>query len=141
MEKFIEASQQAGKHFYHRFYNKGKIVMINLLKFKVQADYSCAKDLNIQEPMSGKQAYQYYLEQTIPILERNEGRLLYYGNSDQFLIGPDSEQWDAILLVQHKSVTKFLEFAHDKEYLILSGHKTAALEDSRVLPSSMARLD
>jgi hypothetical protein len=50
------------------------------------------------------------------------------------LIGPDSERWDAVLLVQQDSTAAFMAFASNPEYLAGIGHRTAALEDSRLLP-------
>ncbi|WP_246255857.1 hypothetical protein [Cyclobacterium plantarum] len=48
----------------------------------------------------------------------------------------DLEKWDAILLVEHKSVSKFMGFANSEDYLKNAGHRSAALEDSRLLPST-----
>ena len=50
------------------------------------------------------------------------------------MIGPEAEKWDAMLLVQHESAEKFIAFAQDESYLKIAGHRTAALEDSRLLP-------
>jgi hypothetical protein len=61
---------------------------------------------------------------------------MYYGKSKNFLIGPDTEKWDAVQLVEHESVLKFMEFAQNEDYLKNAGHRTAALDDSRLLPSS-----
>jgi hypothetical protein len=38
------------------------------------------------------------------------------------------------MLVEQSSVSAFLEFASNREYLAGIGHRTAALEDSRLLP-------
>lgn len=38
------------------------------------------------------------------------------------------------MLVRQSSVADFLAFASDQDYLIGLGHRTAALEDSRILP-------
>ncbi len=40
MRKYMEASPEAGKEFYQHFHNKGKVVMLNLLKFRATADYT-----------------------------------------------------------------------------------------------------
>jgi hypothetical protein len=61
--------------------------------------------------------------------------MLYYGTASEFLIGPVLEKWDAILLVEHESVSKFMKFAHSEDCLKNTGHRSAALEDSRLLPS------
>jgi hypothetical protein len=48
--------------------------------------------------------------------------------------GATEERWDAAMLVEQSSVSAFLEFASNQEYLAGIGHRTAALEDSRLLP-------
>jgi hypothetical protein len=50
------------------------------------------------------------------------------------LIGPVDEHWDAIMLVRQSSVSSFMDFESNKEYMKGIGHRTAALEDSRLLP-------
>jgi hypothetical protein len=44
------------------------------------------------------------------------------------------ERWDAAMLVQQESTAAFMAFASHREYLSGIGHRTAALEDSRLLP-------
>ncbi len=136
MSKYIHTTQEAGKQFYMDFQDKGKVTMLNLLKFKETADYTDFPDLQPKEFISGAEAYKMYMKHTKPILEEAGGRVLYYGKSNQFLIGPETEQWDIILLVEHESVDKFMAFAKNEDYLKTMGHRTAALEDSRLLPSS-----
>lgn len=63
-------------------------------------------------------------------------RILFYGASRAFLIGPEEEQWDRVLLVEHTSVVDFIAFSQTKEYLNGVGYRTAALEDARLLPIS-----
>ena len=134
--KYIDASPEAGKAFYQNFHNKGKVVMLNLLKFKAIADYSDLEELKPSQEISGEEAYQLYLDITLPELEKAGSRMIYYGKSKSFLIGPGTEKWDAVLLVEHESVLKFMEFAQNKHYKKFAGHRTAALEDSRLLPTS-----
>ncbi|XOV93274.1 MAG: DUF1330 domain-containing protein [Bacteroidota bacterium] len=141
MSKYIHASPESGKTFYQDFQNKGKVVMLNLLKFKSVADYSGIEQLKPASEISGKAAYKLYLDSTLPLLENAGSRVIFYGESKNFLIGPDTEKWDAVLLVEHESVSKFMEFAQSSDYLKNEGHRTAALEDSRLLPSSELKLE
>lgn len=136
MSKYIEVSPEAGKRFYQEYHDKGKVVMLNLLKFKKIADYTNLEQLKPAKEISGVEAYQRYMDSTIPELEKAGSKILYYGKANSFLIGPDSEKWDAILLVEHDSVSKFMEFARNEDYLKNAGHRTAALEDSRLLPTN-----
>lgn len=55
-------------------------------------------------------------------------------DSKHFLIGPSDELWDKVLLVEHESVARFMAFAQDEAYLKYAGHRTASLDDSRLLP-------
>ena len=73
---------------------------------------------------------------TLPHLEKSGGALLFYGRGGHFLIGPADERWDAAMLVRQRDVAAFLAFASNAEYLAGLGHRTAALEDSRLLPLS-----
>ncbi|MDN5204547.1 DUF1330 domain-containing protein [Fulvivirgaceae bacterium BMA10] len=136
MQKYIEANVEAGKRFYQDFHTKGKIVMLNLLKFKSKADYTDLGSIKPQQQITGKEAYKLYLDNTLPELKKAGSSVIFYGSSKNFLIGPESEKWDAVLLVEHQSVLKFMEFARGEDYLNGAGHRTAALDDSRLLPIS-----
>lgn len=136
MSNYIDATPESGKAFYMDFHNKGKVVLLNLLKFRATADYSNAEHLAPADEISGETAYALYMKHTLPELEKAGSRVLYYGKSNRFLIGPETEQWDAVLLVEHASVERFMAFAQNEDYLKTAGHRTAALEDSRLLPSA-----
>lgn len=136
MKTYLEATQELGKEFYQKFNGKGKIVMLNMLKFREEADYTNLENLKPKEAISGRQAYELYMECTMPFLKEAGSNIRFFGDSRSFLIGPETEKWDAILLVEHKSVVDFMAFAQNEGYLKTAGHRTAALEDSRLLPIS-----
>ncbi|MBO0356055.1 DUF1330 domain-containing protein [Muricauda ruestringensis] len=136
MEKYIDATENAGKEFYMNFIGKGKIVMLNLLKFKPKADYTDFESLKPKDEISGEEAYKIYMGNTIEELNKKNSRILFYGKSKSFLIGPEFEKWDAVLLVEHQSVETFMEFSKSEAYFDNVGHRAAALEDSRLLPSN-----
>lgn len=139
MSKYIDATENTGKEFYLNFIKKGKIVMLNLLKFKLKADYTDFESLKPKDQISGEEAYKIYMENTIRELSEKNSHIIFYGKSKSFLIGPEFEKWDAILLVEHQSVETFMAFSKSKAYLDNLGHRTAALEDSRLLPSNEIR--
>lgn len=140
MERYLEATPDAGKEFYQNFRQKGRIVMLNLLRYRQIADYSKLGMIKPEEKISGEKAYGLYMDHTLPLLEEVGSKIIFYGSSRSFIIGPDYEKWDQVLLVEHESIAKFIEFAHNKEYLKYSGHRTAALEDSRLLPMTENKL-
>jgi len=130
---YLEPTQESGKAFFLRGIS-GKVVMLNLLRFRAEADYSGTPALAPREPISGEAAYRLYMAHTMPYLEQSGGKLLFYGKGGSFLIGPENERWDAAMLVEQTSTAEFLAFASNTDYLSGIGHRTAALLDSRLLP-------
>ena len=130
---YLEATQEAGKAFYQRQI-AGPVVMLNLLKFREIADYSNFPNLNPGNTISGQEAYQLYIKHTLPFLHKIGSTILFSGKGGPFLIGPETERWDSVILVRHPSAQQFLEFARNEDYLKGTGHRIAALEDSRLLP-------
>ena len=138
MTAYLEPTQELGSAFVMRGI-KGEVVMLNLLRFREVADYSATPELAPETPMSGAEAYDLYVAHTLPFLKASGGELMFLGSGGAFLVGPDSERWDMVMLVRQKSTESFLAFASDTEYLVGTGHRTAALEDSRLLPLSEIR--
>ncbi len=132
-EKYLMPTQEAGRAFVMRRI-QGSIVMLNLLRFREIADYSATPELMPLEPISGKNAYQLYIRHTLPFLIASGGEILFMGEGGSFLIGPPNERWDAVLLIRQNSADSFLAFESNQEYMTGIGHRTAALEDSRLLP-------
>jgi len=132
-QRFLEVSQAAGAAFFSRNIS-GPITMLNLLRFREVADYSAHPELMPDEPISGAAAYQKYIDYTLPFLKESGGDLVFLGKGGKYLIGPQEEQWDLVMLVRQNSVSDFMAFSSNEAYLIGMGHRTAALEDSRLLP-------
>ena len=132
-QRFLEVSQEAGAAFFSQNI-PGPVTMLNLLRFREVADYSAHPELAPDEPISGAEAYQKYIEYTLPFLKESGGDLVFLGKGGKYLIGPQEEQWDLVMLVRQNSVSDFMAFSSNEAYLIGMGHRTAALEDSRLLP-------
>jgi hypothetical protein len=130
---YLDVTEEAGRAFFTRRIT-GPIVVLNLLRFRAQADYSGTPHLAPPEPIDGATAYQRYIDHTLALLRKSGGDVIFFGRGGPFLIGPSHERWDATLLVRQRSVADFMAFASDKEYLAGIGHRTAALVDSRLLP-------
>ena len=132
-ESYLTPTQEAGRNFIMREI-KGNVIMLNLLRFRKIADYSNSPELTPNNPISGKDAYQLYIEHTLPFLKSSGGDILFMGKGGDYLIGPTDERWDAVLLIKQNNVESFLNFESNQDYLKGIGHRTAALEDSRLLP-------
>jgi len=113
---------------------EGPITMLNLMRYRDTADYSADPDLAPDQPISGADAYARYAAHTLPYLIESGGRVLLEGVGGGFFIGPDNERWDYVLVVRQRSLKDFFAFASNPGYLEGLGHRTAALEDSRLLP-------
>jgi len=136
-QKYIGTTDASWKQCYDTFKGQDKIVMLNLLKYKPMADYTGIAVSNIQIDKTGKETYQYYLKQVKKIFENTKvGNILYYGESQDFLIGPQDEKWDAVILVEYASLDAFVDFVKSEVYQKVTGHRKASLEDSRLLPAS-----
>ena len=130
---YIHPTQEAGKTFYLRGI-PGVFSMLNLLRFREVADYSTTPELAPETPISGREAYRLYIAHATPLIRKAGSEVIYSGQGGHFLIGPQEEDWEWVLLVRHQSVAKFMDFASDEAYLKIAGHRTAALSDSRLLP-------
>lgn len=130
---YLEPTQAQGGALFQRNIT-GPVVMLNLLRFRDVADYSDFPEIAPSRQISGRAAYQLYIDHTLPFLEKTGGELTFLGEGGQYLIGPTDERWDAVMLVRQNSLADFMGFANDAAYLAGIGHRTAALEDSRLLP-------
>ena len=113
---------------------EGPISMLNLLKFRDVADYAIFPALAPAGAISGRAAYDLYMTHTLPILEATGGSISLVGEGGSFFVGPTDERWDLALIVRQTSMEDFFAFASNEEYLTGVGHRTAAVEDTRILP-------
>ena len=132
-ERFLDPTQESDAALFSRDIT-GEVVMLNLLWFREVADYADNPELAPDEPISGREAYQKYIDHTLPFLNVTGGEILFLGEGGSYLIGPQEERWDCVMLVRQASLSDFMAFASDQAYLAGMGHRTAALEDSRLLP-------
>jgi hypothetical protein len=131
--RYLEPSQAAGRAFVLRGL-EGGVVMLNLLRFRDVADYAAHPELAPETPISGADAFDRYIRHTLPFLRESGGDLAFLGSGGPFLIGPEQERWDLVMLVRQSSVASFLDFESHEGYLAGLGHRTAAIEDARLLP-------
>lgn len=133
MQAYLDPGAEQARALFARGIT-GEVVMLNLLRLRAVADYSAHPGLAPPEPISGAEAYERYIAHTLPFLEESGGEILFLGDGGAFLIGPENERWDRAMLVRQSSVEAFMAFAANTAYLAGLGHRTAAAEDSRLLP-------
>ena len=111
------------------------IMMINLLRFREHADYGA---LDNQSPCSGREAYmERYAPVALPLVQRLGGRPLFQGEVLATLVAPAGEEWDEALLVHYPNFSAVTALFNDPAYQAGMFHRTAALEDSRLIAIAM----
>jgi len=130
---YLDPSDESARELFRRVI-EGPVTMLNLLRFRLVADYSAYPDLAPPAPISGREAYDRYVRHTLPFLAASGGSVELLGTGGSWFVGPDDERWDLVMMVRQASVADFFAFATNEEYLAGTGHRTAALEDSRLLP-------
>ena len=108
----------------------GPMHMINLLRFRDQADYSDHPD---QKPCSGKEAYDRYGEAVIPILAELGARPAWMSDVALTFIAPEEERWDQCLIVQWNTVGDFKKLMASEDYHKVAFHRDAATSDTRLI--------
>ncbi|EED31950.1 hypothetical secreted protein [gamma proteobacterium NOR5-3] len=98
------------------------------------ADYADFPDLAPQRAISGREAYQRYIDHTLPFSQDSGGDIEFLGEGGKFFVGPQDERWYLLMLIRQDSLQSFIAFATNEAYIAGVGHRTAALEDSRLLP-------
>lgn len=109
------------------------VVMINLLRYRDQADYGPESDA---KPCTGREAYQRYSQETLRFLTAIGAQVIWHGSAKAVILGPKTEQWDTAFLVRYPSKQAFLEMISNPDYQAVTKHRTAALEDSRLIATT-----
>lgn len=108
----------------------GPVEMINLLHFSASAHYAEGAG---HAPCSGREAYGRYIAAVQPFLDRAGGRIVWHGLPQLMFIGPADRCWDEVLIVRYPDAAAFLAMVTDADYRRISVHRSAALEDSRLI--------
>ena len=104
------------------------IVMLNLLRFRETARYKDG-----EADYSGREAYQKYSEVAFGKVQGVGGEMVWKGRALAGVIAPEGEHWDSVLLVRYPSKQAFASMLADPEYREATRHRTAALEEARLV--------
>jgi uncharacterized protein (DUF1330 family) len=61
------------------------------------------------------------------------GSQFYAGIADMTVIGPESESWDLVAIVEYPNREAFLEMVSKPSYQACVFHRTAGLADTRII--------
>lgn len=114
------------------------VVMINMLRFRDQADYGDRTEFG---PCTGRQAYfDRYAPVSSPLVMADGAKIFWMGDIVGNVIAPPDEKWDLILLVEYPSFSVLQKLFANPEYQAAVIHRTAALEDSRLIASNASAI-
>ncbi len=115
------------------------IRMLNLLKFRDIADYGDTPDpAGDDGPSTGAEAYGRYGEFAAAAVASVGGSFFYYGMADMTVIGPETEDWDVVAIVEYPSRAAFIEMTSKPSYGAGVFHRTAGLADTRIIMTSFS---
>lgn len=100
------------------------IVMLNLLKFRLKAQYADGR----KSDLTGPQAYGIYADAMRRIVEREGGKFLFGGDIKYLPVGEVENLWDIVGLVEYPSLAAFVKIATSPEVAEIGVHRAAGLE-------------
>ncbi len=105
------------------------VVMVNLLKFKKEADGG-------NEGMSGQESYMKYGSKMQEFVESKGGRFLYMGTADSMVLGETDHDWDVVALVEYPSRKAFVEIATSQHVAEIGEDRGKGLEGQWLIAST-----
>ena len=110
----------------------GPVCMVNLLKFKDQAEYEDGRSTDL----TGMDAYGLYGEQMQGFVKSKGGEFLYFGSCAHLMIGSVDVLWDKVAIVKYPSREEFVAIATAPEVAGFGIHRAAGLEGQLLIASS-----
>ena len=130
-EQFVDPSPENFARFKSLDRDK-PILMLNMLRFKEHATYP-ADHPKANDVMSGAEAYALYGAESGPIFTRVGGSIIWRGEFEATVIGPNDEHWDAVFIARYPTAHAFLEMVTDPDYQRAVVNRQAAVASSRLI--------
>lgn len=108
------------------------VEMLNLVRFKETAAYP-ADHPRASENLTGAQAYALYGKESGPVFARVGGKIIWRGQFQTVLIGPETEKWDECFIARYPAASAFLEMVTDPDYQKAVVNRQAAVLTSRLI--------
>lgn len=116
----------------------GPIFMVNLLKFKDQAEYEDGRETDL----TGREAYAIYGRAVAELLPKFGGKPVFIGDVTFLSLGQVEELWDEIAIASYPSRGDMVRMSMSPEWQEISVHRTAGLKGQlnieTVLPPGLA---
>ncbi len=108
------------------------IQMLNLIKFKDQADYP-ADHPNHGKGLTGREAYAIYAAGFQALVRDSGAAMVWQGQLECTVTGP-ADEWDEAFVMGYPDNATFLAMVKDETYISdIVPHRTAAVADSRLV--------
>ncbi len=101
----------------------GPICMVNLLKFREQAEYEDGRET----ALTGREAYELYEQGVKKLLEGIGGGIGFWGEVNRLVLGEVEELWDMVGLAVWPSRQAMFEVMKSPEMQEISVHRAAGL--------------
>lgn len=108
------------------------IQMLNLIRLRPLADYPEGHP-DHGKGLTGLDAYRAYGRTCAHIFARVGVRQVWAGKPETVVTGPADERWDLAFIAEYPNAAAFLAMVSDPEYRQLVQHRTAAVDDSRLI--------
>ena len=102
---------------------EGPIYMLNLLKFKDEAEYADGRETDL----SGAQAYAIYGQEVVAHLQKVGGAPMFSVGVERLMLGEVEELWDSAAIAMYPSRKAMLEMLMSPEYQASALHREAGL--------------
>jgi uncharacterized protein (DUF1330 family) len=109
----------------------GPLHFVNLLAFRDEAQYPDGHEL-AASGLSGADAYARYGVIALDHVARRGGRLTFYNDVEQVLVGP-GRTWHQVAIMEYPSTRSFIDMITDPRYLAGLVHRDAGLAETVVL--------
>jgi uncharacterized protein (DUF1330 family) len=116
---------------------EGPVMMVNLLKFKDQAEYADGRDADL----SGAEAYGRYAREMKKLVEASGGRFVFGAAVANLLLGEVEQLWDQVGIVEYPSSKALIEISMTPEFQAIEIHREAGLAGQLNITSKEAGLD
>ena len=120
--KVVPDAEQAAAFFSGA--EDGPFVMVNLLKFKANAEYPDGTDSHL----TGAEAYARYGKAVRAHVEAVGGQTGYAGPVTGLLLGEVEELWDMIALAEYPSRAAMMAMIQSPKYQEIARHRSAGLQ-------------
>jgi uncharacterized protein (DUF1330 family) len=101
----------------------GPIYMINLLKFKENAEYADGRETDL----SGYEAYQIYAKAVSKLLPKFGGKGFFAGDVTFLALGQVEDLWDEVAIAMYPKRADLWRMSSSPEWQEISVHRTAGL--------------